>query len=168
MRTLSLWITINWRWKSRKMYLKDKISCKTNPSWKPFSWAFSGSYFPLLYSNSSSKAPFFERMWDFKKLHLTYRISKVVMHPWKRGAHLDTGGLFSSLRSQQQRKCPVIKSSLYLNPEGLKCLPGKGQAVGFFFLPAFVKKIVVSTHLKTCPVKNRLQKQHVQLFPVES
>lgn len=29
-------ITINLRWKWRKMHLKDQLSCKTNPSWKFF------------------------------------------------------------------------------------------------------------------------------------
>lgn len=59
-RKNSLFITINWKWKWR-----NKISCKTNPSWRPFSCSFSGSYFAFLYSNSFPKAWFLESIWDF-------------------------------------------------------------------------------------------------------
>lgn len=55
-----LFITINWKWKWRR----NKISCKINYSWRPSSCSFSGLYFAFLYSNSSPKAWFLERIWD--------------------------------------------------------------------------------------------------------
>lgn len=58
-------------------------------------------------------------------------------------------GVFSGLRSQQQHKRPLFKSSFHLSPEGLKCLPGKRPSSDFF-LSVFGGKDVVSTHFKMC------------------
>lgn len=96
MRTMPLFLTINWRWKKNKCIWKTKWVARLILSRKEFfqMLSFSGSYFPLLYSNSSPEAPFLERIVNLKMLFLTYRRSKGTMHPWKCNSHLDTGVCF--------------------------------------------------------------------------